>query len=215
MKNFKGGYKIVSLELKDISSGFTLKGLYDALKDSYSKPILVSEIVMSGTKKNDAYTIVNKSGTSYVIEVYGQILTVATTDAVTVATKPEITSIGTGLTLTDGELSAQSGGTLYQHNIRIQGTHSGKSYDFYVSMVLSVDTSFTSITDLCNYIKTKNVNQSCYVANGRLGSDVIICFGVFLEYNTFILRSISSGNTNYDTPEYTSVSTVTDIVFAI
>lgn len=174
MKNFKGGYKIVSLELKDITSGFTLKGLYNALKDSYSKPILVSEIVMDGTKKNDAYTIVSKSGTSYVIEVYGQILTVATNDAVTVATKPEITSIGTGLSLTNGELSISAEGNgLYLHSITVNYRSGNTDYLIVFNLYMSdgnKSNSFSALIDKIyeNYVISEEIEIMCggYVQGG-------------------------------------------------
>ena len=117
MKVFKGGYKIVSLLNIDITSDFTISGIYDDIKDSHGKPILVSEINVGGEKMNDAYTIVKQDNTDYIIEVYGYSLTIASDDSVTVASLPEITSIGTGLTLEDGELSAESGGKIYLHNI--------------------------------------------------------------------------------------------------
>ena len=85
MKNLKGGYKIIDLEFNDLSSGFTLEGLHERIALAYEKPLLIANIVISGTKKNDIYSKATKSGTSYKIVVYGKELTVANTDAVTVA----------------------------------------------------------------------------------------------------------------------------------
>lgn len=85
MKNLKGGYKIIDLEFNDLSSGFTLEGLHEAITLAYEKPLLISNIVISGTKKNDIYSKATKSGTSYKIVVYGKELTVKNTDAVTIA----------------------------------------------------------------------------------------------------------------------------------
>lgn len=85
MKNLKGGYKIIDLQFNDLSSGFTLEGLHEAITLAYDKPLLISNIVISGTKKNDIYSKATKSGTSYKIVVYGKELTVKNTDAVTIA----------------------------------------------------------------------------------------------------------------------------------
>lgn len=123
MKVFKGGYKIVSLLNIDITSDFTISGIYDDIKDSHGKPILVSEINVGGEKMNDAYTIVKQDNTDYIIEVYGYSLTIASDDSVTVAEVESVSSIGgvsgeitlgTGLSITEGgELSAVSGSVKY------------------------------------------------------------------------------------------------------
>lgn len=155
MKNLKGGYKIVSLQKNDIASSFTLTGLYDAIKDSYDKPILLTEIVVSTEEKNDVYTLVNKSGTSYVVEAYGYTLTVASNDAVTTAVKSNgVTSIGgkdgaitlgSGLSIdADGELSATGGGnTLYQHFIGLSKNTDGNRVYCGITLI-------TSTSDLIN-----------------------------------------------------------------
>ena len=145
MKVFKGGYKIVSLLNIDITSDFTIPGIYDDIKDSHGKPILVSEINVGGEKMNDAYTIVKQDNTDYIIEVYGYSLTIASDDSVTVASLPEITSIGSGLDLTDGELSATStGGKLYRHIIRANGT----SWELMINYISSKDSAFANLSSL-------------------------------------------------------------------
>lgn len=107
MKNLKGGYKIISLQNNDLSSGFTLEGIYEAIASSYGKPILVTDIVISGEKKNDVFTTVDLSSDDYTFTVYGKILTIDDEDAVTVANE-------------------SSGTTLYLHKIsssNVSGTY--------------------------------------------------------------------------------------------
>lgn len=110
-KNLKGGYKIVSLKGNDLTSesAFIIKGIYEELRDSYSKPILVTDIVIDDEKQQDAYAVVKKTDFGYTIDVYGYALTVTDEDTVTSVALPEITSIGDGLTLEDGELSTSGG----------------------------------------------------------------------------------------------------------
>lgn len=129
-KNFKGGYKIVSLNGNDLASGdsFVVNGLYENLVNSYKKPILVTEIVIDGEKQQDSFAVVKQSDGGYTIDVYGYALTVTSEDAVSIVEVAQVTSIGgvsgditlgTGLTITeDGELSAESGGgsKWYLHN---------------------------------------------------------------------------------------------------
>ena len=156
MKVFKGGYKIVSLLNIDITSDFTISGIYDDIKDSHGKPILVSEINVGGEKMNDAYTIVKQDNTDYIIEVYGYSLTIASDDSVTVASLPEITSIGTGLDLTDGELSATStGGKVYNHFMRV-AKYGGSSIT--VNFVSSSNTPST-FKDMMEKIRNTTASQ--------------------------------------------------------
>lgn len=120
-KNFKGGYKIVSLNGNDLASGdsFVVNGLYENLVNSYKKPILVTEIVIDGEKQQDSFAVVKQSDGGYTIDVYGYALTVTSEDAVSISEVAQVTSIGgvsgditlgTGLEITeDGELSATGG----------------------------------------------------------------------------------------------------------
>lgn len=154
-KNFKGGYKIVSLNGNDLTSvdAFTIEGLYASLENSYKKPILVTEIVIDGEKEQDAYAVVKKNESGYSIEVYGYALTVTDEDSVTSVALPEITSIGTGLDLTDGELSASGGGsTLYQHDIRL----------YYKTDSVFIDVSFTIFSDSATELDTTSSLKSYY-----------------------------------------------------
>lgn len=114
MKNLKGGYKIIDLEFNDLSSGFTLKGLHERIALSYEKPLLIANIVISGTKKNDIYSKATKSGTSYIIDVYNKTLTIAEDDTVTVA-------------------NASQGGTqLYKHTINYENSNTSEQYKFVI-----------------------------------------------------------------------------------
>lgn len=175
-KNFKGGYKIVSLNGNDLTSesAFTIKGIYEDLRDSYSKPILVTEIVIDDEKQQDAYAVVKKTESGYTIDVYDYALTVTDEDAVTSeAIVKGITSIdgyegevtlGEGLSLTEeGELSATGGGgggaDTYQHFIEINGTHSGVTFKIYFTLISTKNTQYTAISDVLDDLYASKVSS--------------------------------------------------------
>lgn len=59
MKNYKGGYKLIDLEKKDImlelEAGVFIKGIHKAIESSYGKPLLLTGIVIDRVEKNDVY----------------------------------------------------------------------------------------------------------------------------------------------------------------
>ena len=88
----KGGYKIVSLGGLDLlDENLSLKGLYDALKNSYDKPILLTGIVIDEEKKKDALVQANEGANKIIIKnLYGYDLEVAKSgDAITVSETPD------------------------------------------------------------------------------------------------------------------------------
>lgn len=88
----KGGYKIVSLGGLDLlDENLSLKGLYDALKVSYGKPILLTGIVIDGELKKDALVQANEGANKIAIKnLYGYDLEVAKSgDAISVQPSPD------------------------------------------------------------------------------------------------------------------------------
>lgn len=204
MKVFKGGYKIVSLLNIDITSDFTISGIYDDIKDSHGKPILVSEINVGGEKMNDAYTIVKQDNTDYIIEVYGYSLTIASDDSVTVASIPEITSIGTGLDLTDGELSVSGGGevTLYRHTIELLlSMPSSRTLRVYCTVISGKNTAYTKDEFFNNFsvlVESSESSRISMLANGFIynndASVYGIPFGIFKSTTDFYCRYVVLGS---------------------
>ena len=196
MKVFKGGYKIVSLLNIDITSDFTISGIYDDIKDSHGKPILVSEINVGGEKMNDAYTIVKQVSTDYIIEVYGYSLTIASDDSVTVASLPEITSIGDGLTLEDGELSS-SGGKTYTH---MMGLSKYGGADFVVNFISSSNTPTTFkefMEKIRNTTPETETLEYCVIASGIYSSNPIIGLKPYSATMFQIKTTQSTAGLNY------------------
>lgn len=153
-KNFKGGYKIVSLNGNDLASGdsFVVNGLYENLVNSYKKPILVTEIVIDGEKQQDSFAVVKQSDGGYKIDVYDYALTVTSEDSVSAVALPEITSIGDGLDLTDGELSASGGsGKIYLHMFNLYET-SPQQVTCRVTLYTTRKEPFSTIDDFLTFL---------------------------------------------------------------
>ena len=102
----KGGYKIVSLGGLDlIGEDLALEGLYNALKLSYGKPILLSGIVIDGEKMKDIYVVVDEDTDEILIKnIYGYNLTVDDEDAITVEENSENISLPIPSVEDDGKL---------------------------------------------------------------------------------------------------------------
>lgn len=218
-KNFKGGYKIVSLNGNDLTSesAFTVKGLYEDLADSYSKPILVSEIVIDDEKQQDAYAVVKKTESGYTIDVYGYALTVTDEDAVTSEALPEITSIGEGLTLEDGELSADGGGSqLYLHTIYWKQSDTYYGSFNYISTV----SSFASLKDVVEDWHSKFSDTNTFidiVASGICSANELI-FGMKYYNATGVIAQVfktQSGTTTGELISYSGITTFEDRVITL
>lgn len=135
MKNLKGGYQLIDLEKNDLSSSFTLEGLYNTITLSNNKSLLVTGIVISGTKKNDVYTTVEKSGDDYTFTIYGKTLTISDEDTVTISSE----SLGT---------------TLYKHTLKVRYDYTDADHYKYVEIVCinDNDTPITDAYDINNKI---------------------------------------------------------------
>ena len=83
----KGGYKLISLK----GTAFTLgtaavvKGIFNAIANSYYKHLILCDIVVGSTHLNDCELIVQKSSGDFVGEVYGYSITIEDDDKVTIA----------------------------------------------------------------------------------------------------------------------------------
>lgn len=66
----KGGYKILDLKNIDftVDEAKTVPGVYEALENSYRKPILVSNIVVGGIERSDRFLIFGVTNSNYVSE---------------------------------------------------------------------------------------------------------------------------------------------------
>ena len=83
----KGGYKII--DFKDVniltSKGATVPGIYDDIKKSYRKAIMVSGITIDGVEKQDCFVDCEVSGSDYKFSAYGKTFTITSVNKVTFA----------------------------------------------------------------------------------------------------------------------------------
>ena len=67
----KGGYKIVDLKDANITTTTQIiKNIYDEIKSSYRKVILLSGVTINNVKFNDIFVKVIPIGTDFLINVY-------------------------------------------------------------------------------------------------------------------------------------------------
>ena len=196
-KNFKGGYKIVSLNGNDLASGdsFVVNWLYENLVNSYKKPILVTEIVIDGEKQQDSFAVVKQSDGGYKIDVYDYALTVTSEDSVSAVVLPEITSIGEGLTLENGELSASGGGgnTLYSHSVQIEGGGADKSASVSFLFISTSNEQLNSAQKLHTVLG----NNTSHSANGYYkdsnGQGTIITISIVGDSHSIYCKYTAEG----------------------
>lgn len=117
MKNLKGGYQLVDLEKNDLTSSFTLEGLYQTITLSNNKSLLVTGIVIGGTKKNDVYTTYTKSGSNYYFVVYDKKIKVTSADAVTITDFTEYDPEKSIRVDTGNAIGISTSGTLSETNL--------------------------------------------------------------------------------------------------
>lgn len=83
----KGGYKII--DFKDVniltSDGATVPGIYDDIKKSNRKAIMVSGITLDGVEKHDCFVDCEVSGSDYKFSAYGKTFTITSENKVTFA----------------------------------------------------------------------------------------------------------------------------------
>ena len=91
MPNKKGGYKIVSLKnINLLGASLSLAGLYNALNDSYGKPIQLCDIKFGTVAKKDAFGLVEKLDAGVKInDLYGYDILVESDDDITVTANPQ------------------------------------------------------------------------------------------------------------------------------
>ena len=72
MSDKKGGYRLVSLKLVELSTMTACAGLYQAIESSHDKPLCLCDILVSGAKKNNVYVTAIKGTNKYTLKnVYG------------------------------------------------------------------------------------------------------------------------------------------------
>lgn len=86
----KGGYKLIDLKDNKLTvdgDEVTVKGIYNSIKNSYNKPLMLTGINIGGVERNDVFIdFAFKSG-NYVANISAtEKMTITNADLVTVAT---------------------------------------------------------------------------------------------------------------------------------
>ena len=83
----KGGYKII--DFKDVNiltgDGATVPGIYDDIKNSHRKAIMVSGVTIDGVEKPNCFVDCEVSGSDYKFSAYGKTFTITSVNKVTFA----------------------------------------------------------------------------------------------------------------------------------
>ena len=86
----KGGYKLIDLKDSKLTvggNGVTVKGIYNSIKNSYNKPLILTGINIGGVERNDVFINFSYDSGNYVANISAtEKITVTNADLVKVAT---------------------------------------------------------------------------------------------------------------------------------
>lgn len=85
----KGGYKLIDLKDSKLTvsgDGVTVKGIYNSIKNSYNKPLILTGINIDDVEKNDIFINFAYVSGNYVANISAtEKITITNADLVTVA----------------------------------------------------------------------------------------------------------------------------------
>lgn len=80
------GYQIVDLKDTTLSgTGTKVSGVFESIKNSNRKPLLLTGIVIDGAEMNSVFVSATITSGNYVISAYGKTITVKSDDTITEA----------------------------------------------------------------------------------------------------------------------------------
>lgn len=86
----KGGYKLIDLKDSKITvdvQGVTVKGIYNSIKNSYNKPLILTGINIGGVERSDVFIDFSVVSGSYVANISTtEKIIITSADLVTIAT---------------------------------------------------------------------------------------------------------------------------------
>lgn len=86
----KGGYKLIDLKDNKLTiggDGITVKGIYNSIKNSYNKPLILTGINIGGVERNNVFINFTFNSGNYVANISAtEKITITNADLVTVAT---------------------------------------------------------------------------------------------------------------------------------
>ena len=82
--SFIGGYKMIDLRNQSLSTTkVTINGIYESIKNSYKKPLMLININIGGVEKNNTFVTLKLSGTTFSCDVYGYTIQITNKNEVT------------------------------------------------------------------------------------------------------------------------------------
>lgn len=87
MKNYKGGYKLISLNSVSLvtKTTATVNGIYHDIESNYNKPLMFCDIVLGGVERPNVYASVTVNNDKFVVSLYGLTLTISSDNKISVA----------------------------------------------------------------------------------------------------------------------------------
>ena len=86
----KGGYKLIDLKDSKLTvggEGVTVKGIYNSIKNSYNKPLILTGINIGGVERNDIFIDFAYNSGSYIANISAtEKITITNADLVKVET---------------------------------------------------------------------------------------------------------------------------------
>lgn len=82
-----GGYHIINLLNKSITTAaqITVPGIYNSIEGSYRKPILLTNVVIAGVEKPDAFVAPIVADSAFVFTCYGVTFSIDADDHVSIS----------------------------------------------------------------------------------------------------------------------------------
>lgn len=188
-KNYKGGYKIISLLGISLvaDESVTIAGIHKAIEASYRKPLLIEGIVIDGVEKDATWVKELKVvDGSFVIEIYGMKLTITDEDEVEVEESKEITETVIEL---DEPLPVDSSEivTLLE-NVAVMWNFDLGDYEFDLSLKEKIKGNILSI--VTNHNKIITLSQVFVGTDGLIGGGYAAIPDDEITENTSIVKFI-------------------------
>lgn len=183
-KNYKGGYKIISLLGISLVAGstVTIAGIHKAIESSYRKPLLIEGIVIDDVEKDATWVKELKVvDGSFVIEIYGMELTITDEDEVTVRQLHVVKSITSAED--SMELDIEDGEEILLSSLNEDDTQFNLPIECYIVAFSLVGESITAINTHNDnsekpYIGVAS-NKEAYIK--RVGNMILVSQNTLIE----------------------------------
>lgn len=183
MSDKKGGYRLVSLKLIELSTMTACAGLYQAIESSHDKPLCLCDILVSGAKKNNVYVTAIKGTNKYTLKnVYGYDIEVTNADAV------EVTPNADGIELPAPSVASAG---------KIVGVSEEGKYELEDAPVNPEDAQSGTIQDALGLDSQGKLVKGAVSGGTKLYRHT---FGMTMNNTSYAVQIISNKSTAYANP---------------